>query len=243
MAATSRTPNYGLAIYEADNTVSMLNTFNNNMNVIDTTMKANEVTATTAESNITAINDSISKLNTELETVNTTVTDQGTTIDGLTANYTSLAGKVTAAEGNITTLQTSVQGLETSDTQQNAEIEEIQQKISGMAMPVPDWTKNIVKFGNGTGLIKEYTATKYCFLGGSLYPDTAQNITTTAQLTVLVNDVPVAITLAYIRETLAIIIMPTTIYTMVKPGDVIKITGTLPTAGSLGIYEIADPVE
>ena len=49
MAATSRTPNYGLAIYEADNTVSMLNTFNNNMNVIDTTMKANEVKATCTE--------------------------------------------------------------------------------------------------------------------------------------------------------------------------------------------------
>ena len=69
---------------------------------------------------------------------------------------------------------------------------------------------------NGTNLLKEYTATKYCFLGGSLYPDTAQNITTTAQLTVLVNEVPVAISLGYIRDNLAIIIMPTTVYIMVK---------------------------
>lgn len=189
MAGTGRTPKLGLALYEADNTVSMLNTFNNNMNVIDTAVDKAQIAADAAEAATTANATTIEKLNEELANTNETVAAQGVDVDGLKTNYTALAGKVNVNEGNITTMQGQISTLMTNDTQQNAEIGELQEQVAAISVPVPDWNNILKDFKNNDN---PYTATDYCWVIGVIVVSAGTSGSGTDKIAINGNDVCVA---------------------------------------------------
>lgn len=171
MAGTGRTTNYGLALYEPDNTVSMLNTFNNNMNVIDAGMEANKVLAQSASDGTQANTTNIQKIETEIEAVKDNVANNTTDIDGLKVNYQTLAGKVVNAEGDIadldatTTELTGKVNLNTTKIGENeTEIGALQEQVNNLeiSIPMPD-SENVILSINDE---LEHTIEQDAYLGG-----------------------------------------------------------------------------
>lgn len=152
MAATNYTPNFNLAIYGPNDDVSMMNTFNNDMNIIDTEMEKIKVTADAAEAGVGTQTQEIEKLNTELANTNSTVATQGVSIDGLKTQYTALSGEVVQAQGDIANLdadmtqaQSDINLNKTNIAANTQEISEIKTELEGITTPkfLPDYENAI----------------------------------------------------------------------------------------------------
>lgn len=240
MAGTGRTTNYGLALYMPDNTVSMLNTFNNNMNVIDAGMQANKVLAQSASDGTQANTTNIQKIEAEIETVKGNVANNTTDIDGLKVNYQTLAGKVVNAEGDIADLDattTELSGkvnLNTTKIGENStEIEELKAEIGNITAPAifPNY---------GAATAYEYSAPITPTQNSLIILNSISNTGSTTgsvTFTVMINEKQIltiseTITGAtYLRQAVPLLLRTTDTLTIIKTTD-----GT--GSGSMGIIEI-----
>lgn len=73
MAASQKTTNYKLAIYEESDILEPLTDFNGNMNIIDSTMKANATAAQSANESATSAESAVESMKSQLTRLQSTV--------------------------------------------------------------------------------------------------------------------------------------------------------------------------
>ena len=153
MAGTINTTNYNFKKYAPDDTVSILQTFNGNMDGIDAAIKAREDENTVTSANVAKVEKGLTSVNEAIETTNNTVSAINVQVQTVKQNVTSQGTEI----GN---LNSRVSALEDGG-------QEIIRIVASPSESIAEYFVSILKQGNrisGNGTIRSNTTS------GSLVP-------------------------------------------------------------------------
>ena len=105
MAGTINTTNYGFKKYAPEDTVSILQTFNGNMDGIDTAIKARQDENTVTAANVKKVEQGLTTVNEAINTTNNTVAAQNVQIQTNKQNITSQGVEINNLDGRVTALE------------------------------------------------------------------------------------------------------------------------------------------
>lgn len=105
MAGTINTSNYNIKKYAPNDTVSMLQTFNGNMDIIDSAIKDRENETTVNASAISKVEDGLASANDGLNSVNRTVSALQVSVTTNTRNIQSAQTELDSQDARITALE------------------------------------------------------------------------------------------------------------------------------------------
>lgn len=105
MAGTINTTNYGFKKYAPEDTVSMLQTFNGNMDGIDAAIKARQNENTVTAANVQKVEQGLAVVNEAINTTNNTVAAQNVQIQTNKQNITSQGVEIDSLDNRVTALE------------------------------------------------------------------------------------------------------------------------------------------
>lgn len=105
MAGTINTTNYGFKKYAPEDTVSMLQTFNGNMDGIDTAIKARQDENTVTAANVRKVEQGLTTVNEAINTTNNTVAAQNVQIQTNKQNITAQGIEIDSLDARVTALE------------------------------------------------------------------------------------------------------------------------------------------
>lgn len=105
MAGTINTTNYSIKKYAPNDTVSMLQTFNGNMDIIDSAIKDRENETTVNAASITKVENGLASANDGINSVNKTVSALQVSVTTNTRNIQSQQTELDSQEARITALE------------------------------------------------------------------------------------------------------------------------------------------
>lgn len=119
MAGTINTTNYGFKKYAPEDTVSTLQTFNSNMDGIDTAIKARQDENTVTAANVKKVEQGLTTVNEAINTTNNTVAAQNVQIQTNKQNITAQAGEINSLDTRVTALEGGGENVENIILQSN----------------------------------------------------------------------------------------------------------------------------
>lgn len=119
MAGTINTTNYGFKKYAPEDTVSMLQTFNGNMDGIDAAIKARQNENTVTASNVKKVEQGLTTVNEAINTTNNTVAAQNVQIQTNKQNITSQGVEINGLDTRVTALEDGGENIENIILQSN----------------------------------------------------------------------------------------------------------------------------
>ena len=119
MAGSINTTNYGFKKYAPEDTVSMLQTFNGNMDSIDTAIKERQNENTVAAANVQKFEQGLNAVNEAINTTNNTVAAQNVQIVTNKQNITTQGVEIDSLDTRVTALEDGGENIENIILQSN----------------------------------------------------------------------------------------------------------------------------
>ena len=119
MAGTINTTNYGFKKYAPEDTVSILQTFNGNMDGIDAAIKARQNENTVTSSNVQKVEQGLTTVNEAINTTNNTVAAQNVQIQTNKQNITAQGVEISGLNNRVTALEGGGENIENIILQSN----------------------------------------------------------------------------------------------------------------------------
>lgn len=119
MAGTINTTNYNFKKYAPEDTVSMLQTFNGNMDAIDTAIKERENENTVTSTNVTKVEQGLTAVNEAINTTNNTVSAINLQVQTNKQNITSQNIEIESLDKRVTALEDGGENIENIILQSN----------------------------------------------------------------------------------------------------------------------------
>ena len=147
MAGTINTTNYNFKKYAADGTVSILQTFNGNMDGIDAAIKAREDENTVTSANVAKVAQGLTSVNEAIETTNNTVRAINVQVQTVKQNVTSQGTEIESLGSRVSALEDGGQ--------------EIIKIVASPSESIAEYFVSLLRQGNrisGNGTIRSNTA-------------------------------------------------------------------------------------
>ena len=119
MAGTINTTNYGFKKYAPEDTVSMLQTFNGNMDGIDAAIKARQDENTVMAANLQKVEQGLTTVNEAINTTNNTVAAQNVQIQTNKQNITAQGIEIKSLDVRVSALEDGGENIENIILQSN----------------------------------------------------------------------------------------------------------------------------
>lgn len=119
MAGTINTTNYNFKKYAPEDTVSMLQTFNGNMDAIDKAIKAREDENTVTSSNVKKVEQGLNSVNEAINTTNNTVSAINVQVQTNKQNISSQGIEINSLDKRVTALEDGGENVENIILQSN----------------------------------------------------------------------------------------------------------------------------